>query len=60
MTSVASVLWTVGPPFLLSETPARIKSPAPLLGEHNQWVFRRLLSLSAEEYDRHQAEGSFD
>jgi len=50
----------VGPPFLLSETPARIRSAAPLLGEHNQHVFRDLLSLTAEEYEDHQAGGAFD
>jgi crotonobetainyl-CoA:carnitine CoA-transferase CaiB-like acyl-CoA transferase len=50
----------VGPPFLLSETPARIRSAAPLLGEHNQHVFRDLLELTADEYDRHLAEGTFD
>ena len=50
----------VGPPFLLSETPARVDSPAPLLGEHNQRVFRDLLGLTADEYDRHLSEGAFD
>jgi benzylsuccinate CoA-transferase BbsF subunit len=50
----------VGPPFLLSETPARIRSAAPLLGEHNEHVFKDLLNLTAEEYDRHLAEGTFD
>ena len=50
----------VGPPFLLSETPAHVRSAAPLLGEHNEHVFRDLLSLTAEEYDRHLADGAFD
>jgi crotonobetainyl-CoA:carnitine CoA-transferase CaiB-like acyl-CoA transferase len=50
----------VGPPFLLSETPAVIRAAAPLLGEHNEHVFMDLLNLTAEEYDRHLVEGSFD
>ena len=50
----------VGPPFLLSETPASIQSPAPLLGEHNRHVFLDLLGLDAVEFERNEAEGVFD
>ena len=49
-----------GPPFLLSETPARIDSAAPLLGEHNRHVFCDLLGLSDGEYARLEAEGAFE
>ncbi|MBI2918752.1 MAG: CoA transferase [Chloroflexi bacterium] len=38
------------PAYRLSETPARISSPAPCLGEHNAHVFRELLGISAGEY----------
>ena len=37
------------PPWKLSSTPAKICRHAPLLGEHNQYVFGELLHLSAEE-----------
>jgi crotonobetainyl-CoA:carnitine CoA-transferase CaiB-like acyl-CoA transferase len=32
-----------GPQFRLSETPARLQAPAPLLGEHNDFVLREVL-----------------
>jgi len=38
-----------GPPFLLSETPARVSGPGPLLGEHTDEVLRGLLGLADEE-----------
>jgi len=37
-----------GPPFVLSECPIELR-PAPLLGEHNDYVFKQLLGLSDEE-----------
>jgi benzylsuccinate CoA-transferase BbsF subunit len=40
------------PPWKLSETPARIAKPAPLLGEHNDYVFGELLGLSKDEINR--------
>ena len=33
----------------LSKTPGRIRGPAPLLGEHNEWVFGELLGMPHEE-----------
>jgi len=39
----------VAPPWKLSATPARIYGHAPLLGEHNQYVFGELLGLSPTE-----------
>jgi benzylsuccinate CoA-transferase BbsF subunit len=41
-----------GIPWRLSDTPGRISRPAPLLGEHNQYVFGDLLSLSEAEIQR--------
>jgi benzylsuccinate CoA-transferase BbsF subunit len=37
-----------GPPFLLSETPAAVAGPGPLLGEHTDAVLASLLGLSPE------------
>lgn len=39
-----------GPSFDFSKTPIRILGPAPTLGQHNEYVFRNLLGVSAEEY----------
>jgi benzylsuccinate CoA-transferase BbsF subunit len=36
--------------YVLSETPADIRSAAPLLGEHNEFVLKELLGISEEEY----------
>jgi formyl-CoA transferase len=41
----------------LSETPARVRTPAPLLGEHNTSVFTAVLGLSAERVAELQRDG---
>jgi len=41
-----------GIPWRLSDTPGRIRRPAPLLGEHNQYVFGELLGLPEAEIQR--------
>jgi crotonobetainyl-CoA:carnitine CoA-transferase CaiB-like acyl-CoA transferase len=38
-----------------SETPAAIRSPAPLMGQHTREVFGQVLGLSAEEIDALEA-----
>lgn len=38
-----------GPHFRLHRTPGRLRSPAPLLGQHNDYVAREILGLSDEE-----------
>ena len=38
-----------GPPFLLSETPASVRGPGPLLGEHSDEVLAGILGCDAEE-----------
>jgi benzylsuccinate CoA-transferase BbsF subunit len=38
-----------GPPFHLSETPARVSGPGPLLGEHTDEVLSSLLGCGEEE-----------
>jgi crotonobetainyl-CoA:carnitine CoA-transferase CaiB-like acyl-CoA transferase len=38
-----------GPPFRLSKTPGVLRSPAPCLGEHNEYVCKEILGMSDEE-----------
>jgi crotonobetainyl-CoA:carnitine CoA-transferase CaiB-like acyl-CoA transferase len=45
-----------GPPFTLSDTPVEVR-PAPMLGEHNEYVFGHLLGLSEDEISEGYAEG---
>jgi crotonobetainyl-CoA:carnitine CoA-transferase CaiB-like acyl-CoA transferase len=46
-----------GPPFLLSDTPAAVAGPGPLLGEHTDEVLRDLLGLGDAERAALRAEG---
>jgi benzylsuccinate CoA-transferase BbsF subunit len=57
---VLGEFFAVGPPFLLSETPARLERPPFRLGEHNRHVFRELLGLGEAEYESCEAAGAFD
>ena len=49
----------MAPPFALSATPAHVQRAGPVLGEHNEAVFRDLVGLSSEEYARFASEGVF-
>ena len=44
-------------PIKLGATPGGVTATAPMLGEHNDHVFRELLGLSAVEIERLRAEG---
>ncbi len=44
-------------PIKLGATPGSVTATAPMLGEHNDHVFRELLGLSAVEIERLRAEG---
>ncbi len=46
-----------GPPFVLSETPAAVSGPGPLLGEHADEVLSGLLGMCAEEIAALRAAG---
>ncbi|MDP2953459.1 MAG: CoA transferase, partial [Chloroflexota bacterium] len=48
-----------GVPFKLSATPGRPLSAAPLLGEHNDYVYREILGMSEEEANEYIVEGVF-
>jgi len=49
-----------GPPFKLSKTPGEPHSPAPCLGQHNEYVYRQVLGMSDEEFVQLLNEGVFD
>ncbi len=38
-----------GPPFRLSKTPGVLRTPAPLLGQHNEQVCKEILGMTDEE-----------
>jgi len=46
--------WVYGMPWLLSETPGSVRTPAPILGEHNDYVFHQLLGVPRTEIERLQ------
>lgn len=45
-----------GMPWKLSETPGKIRTPAPTFAQHNEYVFTELLGLSKEELTQLEAE----
>jgi benzylsuccinate CoA-transferase BbsF subunit len=47
---------TLSPPWRFSRTPAQIRRPGPLLGEHNQYVLGELLGMASDEIERLIAE----
>jgi len=42
----------INPPWKLSETPAKIERPGPLMGQHNDYVFGELLGMPKQEISR--------
>jgi crotonobetainyl-CoA:carnitine CoA-transferase CaiB-like acyl-CoA transferase len=55
---VAGKVRVVGPPARLSETPADVRLPAPLLGEHTDQVLRERLRLDDGEIARLRSVGA--
>ena len=41
--------WVYGMPWLLSDTPGSVRTSAPLLGQHNEYIFLELLGMPADE-----------
>lgn len=48
------------PSFRLSEIPPQVRMPGPLLGEHNEYVYKNLTGFSNEEYEQLKKEGVFE
>ena len=46
--------------FKLSQTPHQVRTPGPLLGQHNEYAFTQILGLSPSEFEQLQSEGVFD
>jgi len=44
----------------LSLTPGSFRTPAPILGEHNEYILKRILGLTQEGIDRLTSEHAFD
>ena len=45
-----------GPPWRFSDTPARVRRAAPLLGEHNRYVLHEILGMPEGEIARLEEE----
>nr|NIO09520.1 CoA transferase [Deltaproteobacteria bacterium] len=54
----AGTVKLLAPWMRFSDTPAKITSPAPLMGEHNDEVYGRLLGLSTTEIQELAREGA--
>jgi benzylsuccinate CoA-transferase BbsF subunit len=48
------------PPYRLSETPAELRMPAPCLGQHNEYVYTKILGMSDEEFIELVNDGVFE
>jgi len=46
-----------GTPWRMSETPGHVRVPPPAFGEHNNYVFREMLGMSAGEVEALYADG---
>lgn len=44
--------------FIMSKTPRQITMPSPLVGQHNEYVFKELLGMSDDEIADHIIDGS--
>lgn len=53
-------LWLEQSGFRLSEAPAQIERPGPMLGEHTEVVLRELLGMAPAEIEALQAAGALD
>jgi crotonobetainyl-CoA:carnitine CoA-transferase CaiB-like acyl-CoA transferase len=49
---VAGSIRMTGPPVRMSDTPGKVRTPAPLLGEHTEEILRDRLGIRSEEVSR--------
>ena len=54
---VAGAMKIPGVPVKFSDTPAEVKEPAPLLGQHTEGVLTSFLGISAEEFEALKKDG---
>ncbi len=47
-------------PFIMSRTPLEVSTPSPLLGQHNDLVYKDILGLSEGEYVEHLLDHALD
>ena len=57
---VAGKMKVIGSPVNLSETPAEVKSAAPLLGEHTELILKDILNLSETQIAALKKEGAIN
>ena len=43
-----------------SETPCQVRSPGPVMGQDNEYVFKEILNMSEDEINMLYVEGAFD
>ena len=55
----AGTVRVVGPAARLSQTPASVRGPSPLLGEHTEAVLEEMLKIDAADLARLRAAGAF-
>jgi crotonobetainyl-CoA:carnitine CoA-transferase CaiB-like acyl-CoA transferase len=48
------------PGFRLSLTPTELRRPAPCLGEHNEYIYKKILGISDEKFVKLSESGVFD
>ena len=49
---VSGMEYVTNVPWKMSETPGGIVRPAPMMGQHNDYVFKELLGMSQEQVDK--------
>jgi crotonobetainyl-CoA:carnitine CoA-transferase CaiB-like acyl-CoA transferase len=57
---VAGSVKVIGSPVNMSETPAEVTSPAPLLGQHSEEVLKKILNLTQKEVESLKREKAID
>ena len=55
---VAGPVKVIGSPINMSETPAQVDSPAPMLGQHSEAVLKELLNMTADELQSLKADNA--